>query len=87
MALGDTFYFVIHPGADRSAVQVMDLACCVDYERTDWLAVNDQNFYDRAEAIAHAKALAVKYGLQYIPFSSRYDNTLNERPSLDLNMD
>lgn len=28
MALDDTFYFVIHPSGDRSAVKVIDLAIC-----------------------------------------------------------
>lgn len=84
MPRADTFYFVIHPRGDRSVVQVIDLANAVSYERSDWLAVNDQDFYDRDEAIQHARALAQKFGLSYEPFESRYNKELNESYSLTL---
>ncbi|MDG1581019.1 hypothetical protein [Pseudomonas sp. GOM6] len=83
----DTFYFAIHPSGDRSTIQVIDLAYAVAYERSDWMAVNGEDFTDRDEAIFHAKALAKKYGLQYLPFSSRYDKELSEPSHLNLNLD
>jgi hypothetical protein len=84
MALDDTFYFVIHPAGDRSAVKVIDLSNSVSYERSEWLAVNDRDFTDRDEAIEHARGLAKKYGLNYVPFESRYNSELNEPYSLEL---
>lgn len=84
MALDDTFYFVIHPSGDRSAVKVIDLASCVSNERSEWLAVNDQDFSERDEAIEYARGLAQKYGLRYVPFESRYNKDLNESYSLEL---
>ncbi len=81
---GGTFYFVIHPRGDRSEVQVIDLASCARTERIEWLAVNDQDFYERDLAIAHARGLAQKFGLRYVPFESRYDTERNESHSLTL---
>jgi len=78
MATG-TFYFVMHPGGDRSAVQVVDLSHNCSYERSEWLAVDDINFNDRDKAIVYARGLAQKYGLRYELFDSRYDERLNER--------
>jgi len=84
MGESETFYFVIHPKGDRSVVTVIDLAICMRYERSDWMAVNDEDFYGRDEAIEHARALAEKYKLRYEPFESRYDSQLNEPYNLTL---
>ncbi|EKY4113616.1 TPA: hypothetical protein ACGW3M_001046 [Pseudomonas aeruginosa] len=84
MAFNDRFYFVAHPRGDRSAVKVIDLAECVRYERSEFAPVNDEDFYERDEAIEHAQALAAKYRLRYEPFESRYDKELNESYNLTL---
>lgn len=80
----DTFYFVIYNGKDKSAIKVIDLAYSVDYERSDFPVVNKEDFQELEDAIEHAKALAEKYGLRYIPFESRYDSGLNESCNLSL---
>lgn len=73
----ETFYFVAYVDK-RTALTVIDLAFVVDYERSDWDCVNDENFHDRDEAIHYARKLAAKYGLEYRLFDSRYDESLNE---------
>lgn len=81
--MSDTFYFVAFNGKDESELLVIDLDYAVDYERGDWSVVDDKNFTDRNEAIAHARTLAIVNGLAYLPFESRYDKSLNE-PKLSL---
>lgn len=82
--MNDTFYFIIFTSRDRSSIKVIDLACIVDYQRNDWLAVNDENFIDPTKAIEYAKALAKQHGLVYETFESRYDSSLNEKIFLTL---
>lgn len=73
----NTFYFVIYAN-DKTTVKVVDLASCVDYERSEFPAVNNENIYDRDEAIQYARSLADEHGLKYELFESRYDKDLNE---------
>ncbi len=69
-------YFVI---VDREKnLTVIDLEDCVDYERNDWVTIDDKNFYTPEEAIRHAKTMADKLGKLYVPFESRYDSSTNE---------
>lgn len=82
--MNDTFYFIIYTSRDRSSIKVIDLARIVDYQRNDWLAVNDENFNDPTMAIEYAKALAKQHGLVYEAFESRYDSSLNEKLFLTL---
>ena len=84
MEHGETFYFIAYCDADRKAITVIDLAHCVDYERSDWRVVNAQNFSTSGEAIRYAKVLARKYALRYAPFESRYDKELNETSNLTI---
>lgn len=78
-------YFVVHPYSTRQTLTVVDLQDCVSYERDEWRTVSNQDFDNHLEAIAHAKALAAKYGMRYEPFESRYNSDLNE--CLNLNLD
>lgn len=80
----DTFYFIMHPCGDKTKIQVCDLSHVVSYQRSDWACVNDRNFSERDEAIAYARALAVKYEFTYVPFESRYDSSLNELNTFQL---
>lgn len=75
--MSDTFYFVamVEKG---TALTVIDLAHCVDYERDEWWVVDNENFNTPAEAINHAKRLASLNGLKYNRFDSRYDSSLSE---------
>ena len=74
----DTFYFLAYPSGEKDKITVIDLAYCVDYERSDWCNVNDMTFYSHTEAINYARNLAKKHGLKYVLFESRYDHSLNE---------
>ena len=76
------FYFIVHPSGDQKRITVIDLSYSVDYERSDWMAVNDDNFSCHKEAIEYARALAEKYNLKYELFESRYNSALNEHLSL-----
>ena len=76
--MSDTFYFVAFKGTDESTLLVIDLGHSVSYERGEWNVVDEENFHDRDEAIAHARGLAAGNGLKYQPFESRYDKSLNE---------
>lgn len=84
MDKNETFYFVIYKDSARESITVIDLAHCVAYERTEFPVVNDETFSTPEEAITHAKALAEKYGLGYIPFESRYDSAISEKMHLTL---
>ena len=77
----DTFYFVALVNK-RTALTVIDLAHCVDYERDEWCVVDDVNFDNPPEAIAHAKRLAALNGLEYSRFDSRYNSSLSEPEGL-----
>jgi hypothetical protein len=70
----DGLFFLVFPGGDRSKITVIDLMHCVSYERNDWENVNDNTYYNRDEAIKSARDIADRYGLEYMPFESRYDN-------------
>lgn len=78
--MSDTFYFVVL--VDNRALTVIDLSHCVDYERNDWCVVDDKNFDNPQEAIAHAKRLADLNGLAYNRFDSRYNESLSEPKGL-----
>lgn len=75
--MGDEFYFVALI-CGRTAVTVIDLAYCVDYERDEWRVIDDTNFGDPEDAIRHARWFAKVTGLRYVPFESRYNSSLNE---------
>lgn len=79
--MSDTFYFVAF--SDKTTLIVIDLDHCVSYERDDWSVVDEENFTTPEEAIAHARNLAIVNGLNYEPFESRYNKSLNE-PKLSL---
>lgn len=79
--MSDTFYFVALINK-CTALTVIDLAHCVDYERDDWCIVDDVNFDNPQEAIAHAKRLAALNDLEYSRFDSRYDSSLSEPKGL-----
>ncbi|WP_338924530.1 hypothetical protein V0M98_33485 (plasmid) [Pseudomonas silesiensis] len=79
--MSDTFYFVALKGSDESTLLVIDLALAVAYERDQWKVVDDEDFYDLDEAIAHARGLAARNGLKYQPFESRYESSLDEPKS------
>lgn len=79
--MNDTFYFVALVNK-RTALTVIDLARCVDYERDDWCVVDDKNFESHCDAIAHAKRLAELNGLKYERFDSRYNKSLSEPEGL-----
>ena len=79
--MSDTFYFVALVD-NRTALTVIDLAHCVDYERDDWCVVDNENFDNPQEAIAHAKRLADLNGLGYNSFDSRYNESLSEPKGL-----
>lgn len=76
--MSETFYFVAFNGLDETTLLVIDLAHVVDYERDEWNVVDQVNFDDRDEAIAHARGLAEGNGLKYKTFESRYNSSLNE---------
>lgn len=46
--MSDTFYFVVMVDKGQ-ALTVIDLAYCVDYERSDWSCVDIENFTDPIE--------------------------------------
>lgn len=79
--MSDTFYFVALVDKGK-ALTVIDLAHCVDYERDDWSVVDDKNFDNPQDAIAHAKRLAGLNGLAYNRFDSRYNESLSEPKGL-----
>lgn len=79
----ETFYFVIFTNREETTLKVIDLAYSVDYQRNDWNVVDKKDFQDRDQAIAHAKDLALKHGLKYERFESRYNSALNE-PKMSL---
>jgi len=72
------FYFLIHPSGDVAAIAVTDLSHASSYERDEWRCVSPHNYTDLQEAISDAKRLAERLALRYVPFSSRYNETLNE---------
>ena len=72
-------YFLAHPCGDKSKVTAIDLASCVSYERNEWDCIDDTDFKSHRSAIKHARIFANYHGLQYIPFDSRYDESLNEK--------
>lgn len=79
----ETFYFVILCGDDSDTLTVIDLAKCVDYERSDWNCIDTVNFKTRDAAIVYAREIAKANNMKYRPFESRYDSSLNE-PKLSL---
>jgi len=81
--LTDTFYFIAYV-KDRTAITVIDLAFCVDYERDEFDYVNMENFDNHNDAIEYARELSDKYDLKYELFDSRYDSSLNEYLNLEL---
>lgn len=74
------FYFIVYSGGDESVLTVIDLSNVASYERDQFSPVNEDNYYELAEAINDAKALAKKYSLRYERFESRYNSELNEKP-------
>lgn len=78
MSDSDTFYFLAFPKGDASKITVIDLAYSVSYERGDWANVNDETYYDHKTAIEEAKAMVRALGIEYVPFESRYNSSLNE---------
>lgn len=84
MSFSDTFYFVIFTSKARTTIKVIDLAYASSYERSEWLAANEENFDTPEDAIEHAKALAAKFNLMYVPFESRYNSELDEKDALTL---
>jgi len=77
-------YFIANQGGNKSKITVIDLANVTVYEREEFSPVNDDNYYELAEALADAKAIASKYDLEYVPFESRYNRELNEKTQLTL---
>ncbi|EMY6611267.1 MULTISPECIES: hypothetical protein [Vibrio] len=80
-------YFIANQGGNTSKITVIDLADVTIYERDQFSPVNDDNYHDLTEALADAKAIASKYGLDYVPFESRYNSDLNEKTKLTLLME
>lgn len=74
----ETFYFIAHPCGDKDKVTVIDLSYSVDYKRSDWDTINDNNFTCHKEAIEYGRAIADKFNLKYELFNSRYNESLNE---------
>lgn len=74
---GGNFYFVIYDEG-KTAITIIDISQSARHERGDWEAVNNEDFYDRDDAIVYARKLAEKYNLKYTPFTSRYNKDLNE---------
>lgn len=74
----ETFYFIAYV-QNRQALTVIDLAYTVDYEKDEWDVACNETFQEPQAAITYAQKLALKYGLQYKPFDSRYDESLSER--------
>lgn len=74
----ETFYFIAYV-QKRQALTVIDLAYSVDYEKDDWDVACNETFQEPEAAINYARKLATKYGLEYKPFDSRYNESLSER--------
>ncbi|MEF1338960.1 hypothetical protein REH81_19630 [Vibrio rotiferianus] len=83
----ETFYFLAYPGGDHKKITVIDLGFSVEYQRNDWANVNDETYYDHEKAITDARKLADKFGLEYVPFDSRYNSDLSEPKHPQLTLD
>jgi hypothetical protein len=78
-------YFVVYM-KNKTVITVIDLSPSARHERDQWETVNDENFYDRNNAVGYAQKLAEKYNLGYKPFDSRYDKSLNEQSNDHLSL-
>ena len=78
-------YFVVYL-ENKTVITVIDLSPSARHERDQWETVNDEDFYDRNNAVDYARKLAEKYNLGYKPFDSRYDKSLNEQSNNHLSL-
>ena len=74
----ETFYFLARNSVLDPTISVIDLAYAVDYERDDWITVDDKNFVCAEHAIRWGRWKASVEGVPYEDFISRYDHRLNE---------
>ena len=85
MSLSDAFYFISHPKGDKAKIKVVKLSYARDYERSQWCAVNDDNYTELDVALKTARSLATKYQLEYQLYTDSYDPSNSEKaPSLTL---
>lgn len=75
----DTFYFLIRNSVLDRTISVVDLSYAVDYERDDWITVDEKNFVCAEHAIRWGRYIASVEGVPYKDFVSRYDHRLDER--------
>jgi len=74
----ETFYFLVRNSALDRTISVIDLAYAVDYEREDWITVDDKNFVCADHAIRYGRWKAAVEGVPYQDFISRYNSRLDE---------
>ena len=67
----ETFFFIAYDG-NRNTIKVIDLAHSVSYQRRDWSIAVDRDFDNPRSACDYARAVAIKYNLNYTPFDSQY---------------
>ena len=72
------FFFISYSGRDKNRITVIDLSYAADYERSEFNAVTEEDYYERNKAIIAARALADMYGKEYVMFESRYDSNSDE---------
>lgn len=63
----------------KEALKVARFDYAVDYERYDWITVDDKNFACAEHAIRWGRYIASVEGVPYKDFVSRYDHRLDER--------
>ncbi|WP_196160835.1 hypothetical protein [Reinekea sp. G2M2-21] len=68
----EPFYFLCHPGGDRSKIQLIGLKPTESHERNDYDQFGDTTFHDLDEAISIARGLAIRHGFEYLPHKARH---------------
>lgn len=63
--MSDSKFFIIYPRGDKTKLKVLELSWACADEISEFARASREQFWDRSEAVEHAKNLARSHGLEY----------------------
>lgn len=60
-------YHIVYADSDHASIAVVEIVPALDYELNDYSVASRESFWTRKVAVAHARDMASKNGLRFVP--------------------
>jgi hypothetical protein len=60
-------YHIVYADREHTSIAVVEIVPALDYELNDYSVASRESFWTRKEAVAHARDMSSKHGLNFVP--------------------